>query len=192
MCTSPLFLVGTMLQGAYQTGYTTVLQGCESCFQMLCMHNSGLCRLTRVTSFHDPRCGCGRNRDTLVRCSKCAHEGGHGAPCKGAVRASLNCVGQRSSAEVEGGELAARLGGVGVEFAVGIALEDQAPGGREQNALGHRDRQLGSASLSTQRPGIPPVPVFASFRAASIMPKEGGQSSRRMVGGGTRAVMMEA
>src|SRR3981081_3347393 len=51
ICTSPLFLVGTMLQGAYQRGYSTVLQGCESCFQMLCMHNSGLCRLTRVTSF---------------------------------------------------------------------------------------------------------------------------------------------
>ena len=181
-----------MLQGAYQTGYTTVLQGCELCFQMLCMHNSGLCRLTRVTSFHDPRCGCGRNRDTLVRCSKCAHEGGHGAPCKGAVRASLNCDGQRSSAEVEGGELAARLGGVGVEFTVGIALEDQAPAVASRMHWGIGTGNLGAQAHRRRRPGIPPVPVFASFRAASIMPKEGGQSSRRMVGGGTRAVMMEA
>src|ERR1700730_17539583 len=54
-----------MLQGAYQRGYTMVLQGCESCCQMLCMHNIGLCRLTRVTSFHGPRCGCGGNRDPL-------------------------------------------------------------------------------------------------------------------------------
>jgi hypothetical protein len=42
-----------------------VLQDCESCFQMLCMHNRALGRLTRVTSFHDPRSGCGGNRETL-------------------------------------------------------------------------------------------------------------------------------